>query len=228
MWVLFTDLSKDPDSKECIENSTFSTGPPDSKYCADGGIYYTYNFWEQKGEGGGVGWPYGADKLKPNAGIELKWVTEASAKSYRAMKASGQDPFKFNQTSGTNQFLATAFTGGERTPNLSEYAGRFPGSWTLPVCDTSTWGKKWNWDYTGEKNDVRESVDTHPPCLCGPQGLETYDWAKAAGLSGFETFWHRCNTALRETSSGFEWPEGVTFVNYPADTGNKDFTVHKP
>lgn len=69
-----------------------------------------------------------------------QWVTEASAKSYRAMKASGQDPFKFNQTSGTNQFLATAFTGGERTPNLSEYAGRFPGSWTLPVCDTSTWG----------------------------------------------------------------------------------------
>ncbi len=69
-----------------------------------------------------------------------QWVTEASAKSYRAMKASGQDPFNFNQTSGTTQFLATAFTGGERTPDLSEYAGRFPGSWTLPVCDASTWG----------------------------------------------------------------------------------------
>ncbi len=62
----------------------------------------------------------------------------------------------------------------------------------------------------------------------GPKGLETYDWAKAAGLSGFETFWHRCNTALRSKDDGFEWPEGVTFVDYPADTGNKDFKVYKP
>lgn len=27
--------------------------------------------------------------------------------------------------------------------------------------------KKWNWDYTGEKNEIRQSVSTHPPCLCG-------------------------------------------------------------
>ncbi|KAL8964018.1 MAG: hypothetical protein Q9183_004770, partial [Haloplaca sp. 2 TL-2023] len=72
MWVLFTDLSNDSESKECVENSTFSTGPPDSKYCADGGVYYTYNFWEQKNEGGGVGWPYGADKLNSSAGVDLK------------------------------------------------------------------------------------------------------------------------------------------------------------
>lgn len=62
----------------------------------------------------------------------------------------------------------------------------------------------------------------------GPKGLETYDWAKAAGLSGFETFWHRCDFALRDKTLNFEWPDGVTFVNYPADTGNKDFTVKKP
>ncbi|KAL8849435.1 MAG: hypothetical protein Q9221_005607 [Calogaya cf. arnoldii] len=282
MWVLFTDLSNDPDSKECLEN-IFEACPPDSKHCADGGVYYTYNFWEQKSGGGGVGWPYGADKLRSSAGIELKWVTEASAKSYRAMKAIGQDPFNFNQTAGTSQFLATAFTGGEGNPDLSEFAGRFPGSWTLPVCDASTCGKAWNWDYTGEKNDIRKSVHTHPPCLCGkallyplpsvcylelrippmppfvtlitdiraksgnshlppripyshpadtcatgPNGLETYDWAKAAGLSGFETFWHRCNYALRDKRYNFQWPEGVTFVDYPADTGNKDFKLKKP
>ncbi|KAL8646139.1 MAG: hypothetical protein Q9226_006998 [Calogaya cf. arnoldii] len=163
MWVLFTDLSNDPDLKECGENSTFSTGLPDSKYCADGGVYYTYNFWEQKSGGGGVGWPYGADKLKSSAGIELKVNSKA-----------------------------------------------------------------WNWDYTGEKNAIRESVHIHPPCLCGTKGLETYDWAKAAGLSGFETFWHRCNSALRDKSLDFEWPDDVTFVDYPADTGNKHFTVKKP
>ncbi|KAI4271394.1 MAG: hypothetical protein LQ337_006033, partial [Flavoplaca oasis] len=223
MWVLFTDLSNDLNSTECAQNSTFSTGPPDSKYCADGGVYYTYNFREQKSGKGGVGWPWGADQLKPKAGIDLKWVTEASAKSYRSMKAIGQDPFHFNQTTGTSQFLTTAFTAGEGNVDLSEFAGRFPGSWTLPVCDASTWGKAWNWDYTGEDNKIRESPRTHPPCLCGPKGLETYDWAKAAGLSGFETFWHRCKYILRDEEVGFEWPEGVTFVDYPADTGNKDF-----
>ncbi len=67
-------------------------------------------------------------------------MTEASAKSYRSMKAMGQDPFHFNQTTGTSQFLANAFTAGEGNLDLSEYAGRFPGSWTLPVCDASTWG----------------------------------------------------------------------------------------
>ncbi|KAL8878648.1 MAG: hypothetical protein Q9192_008400 [Flavoplaca navasiana] len=174
------------------------------------------------------------------------------------MKAIGQDPFHFNQTTGTSQFLASAFTSGEGNVDLSEYAGRFPGSWTLPVCDASTWGyvtrqssssvsfgfatarmeehadlnsrrrKDWNWDYTGENNKIRESPRTHPPCLCGPKGLETYDWAKAAGLSGFETFWHRCKYILRDKDVGFEWPEGVTFVDYPADTGNKDFKVSKP
>ena len=70
----------------------------------------------------------------------FQWVTEATAKSYRAMKAIGQDPFNFNQTTGTARFLATAFTAGEGNTDLSEYAGRFPGSWTLPVCDASTWG----------------------------------------------------------------------------------------
>lgn len=56
------------------------------------------------------------------------------------MKAIGQDPFHFNQTTGTSQFLTTAFTAGEGNVDLSEFAGRFPGSWTLPVCDASTWG----------------------------------------------------------------------------------------
>ncbi|KAL8755339.1 MAG: hypothetical protein Q9199_003718, partial [Rusavskia elegans] len=51
---------------------TDTTGPPDSKYCADGGVYYTYNFIERSDEGGGVGWLWGADKLQPKAGISLK------------------------------------------------------------------------------------------------------------------------------------------------------------
>ncbi|KAL8854460.1 MAG: hypothetical protein Q9221_000731 [Calogaya cf. arnoldii] len=229
MWVLFTDLGDDANSTKCAEDTT---GPPDSKYCANGGVYYTYNFIERSNEGGGVGWLWGADKLQPKANISLKWVTEASAKSYRLMKEINQDPFQFNHTIGTPAFLSKAFTAGETHTDLSEMVGRFPGSWTPPVCDASTWGNSWNWDYTGEKNDIRESHITHPPCMCGPQGLETYDWAKAAGLAGFKTFQRRCMFKLREKIFKFEWPEGVTFVNYPGNTDNttdnEDFVVWKP
>lgn len=63
---------------------------------------------------------------------------------------------------------------------LVNQAGRYPGSWTLPVCDASVWGKNWHWDYTSEdykdsdkfalvSADIAtsEKQRTHPPCLCG-------------------------------------------------------------
>lgn len=46
-------------------------GPQDSKYCDDGGVYYAYNFIEWPGEGGGVGPPWGADQLMPQANVQL-------------------------------------------------------------------------------------------------------------------------------------------------------------
>ncbi|KAL8752049.1 MAG: hypothetical protein Q9184_005863 [Pyrenodesmia sp. 2 TL-2023] len=144
MWVLFTDLGNDPTLTTCnadgLDSYTNTMGPPDSKYCADGGVYYTYNFIERSNGRGGVGWLWGADKLQPKAGISLKWVTEASAKSYRLMKEIRQDPFSFNHTLGTAAYLAKAFTAGENQTDLSTFVGRYPGSWTLPVCDASTWG----------------------------------------------------------------------------------------
>ncbi|KAL8692044.1 MAG: hypothetical protein Q9218_002853 [Villophora microphyllina] len=83
MWVLFTDLKDDASLAMCAKDNT---GPPDSKYCADGGVYYTYNFVPKagpqgaggyqlgvsNGEGGGVDWPWGADQLQPKANISLK------------------------------------------------------------------------------------------------------------------------------------------------------------
>ena len=59
----------------------------------------------------------------------------------------------------------------------------------------------------------------------GPQALETYDWARAAGMQSFQTFWDRCKQVLRDPDS---WPKGVTFVNYPANDPKDDFRVSKP
>ena len=58
----------------------------------------------------------------------------------------------------------------------------------------------------------------------GPDGQETFNWAKAAGMTGFETFWHRCTKALEK---GFAWPDGVTSIQFPTNDGKNFYTVKK-
>ncbi len=64
-----------------------------------------------------------------------------------------------------------------------------------------------------------------PYISTGPKALETFDWAKAAGMQGFQTYWDRCRDALRNRD--LDWPEGVTFVDYPDNEG-KIFKISKP
>lgn len=47
------------------------SGPQDSKYCADSGVYYTYNFIETGDMGGYLGYPWGGEKL-PSLDLDLK------------------------------------------------------------------------------------------------------------------------------------------------------------
>ncbi|KAI9777998.1 MAG: hypothetical protein M1835_005086 [Candelina submexicana] len=61
-------------------------------------------------------------------------------------------------------------------------------------------------------------------CKIGPQALETFDCAKAAGMQEFQTFWDRCEQVLHHES--FIWPDGVTIVNYP-DKNGKQVTIRK-
>ncbi len=46
-------------------------GPPDSKYCADGGVYYTYNFIEDGSGMGHVSYPWGGDLLEDKLNLSL-------------------------------------------------------------------------------------------------------------------------------------------------------------
>ena len=83
------------------------------------------------------------------------------------MKASNGDLFAFDQILGTSAFIQEALgQGGDSIVDLVQLAGRYAGSWTLPVCDASTWGKAWNWDYATEAK-LADDKRTHPPCLCG-------------------------------------------------------------
>ena len=68
-WVLFVNLQDDPGTMKKCEADV--TGPQDLKYCADGGVYYTYNFIETGNHEGKVGYPWGAEKLK-DLGIDMR------------------------------------------------------------------------------------------------------------------------------------------------------------
>ena len=83
-----------------------------------------------------------------------------------AKQSNGQlDPFNFNDTRGAEFTLATELF----RKDLKGKGGRYPGSWTLPVCDAGTWGKEWNFYYNATTTDATsdDDPDHHPPCLCG-------------------------------------------------------------
>ena len=69
MWVLFIDLGEQDrvNNPKCTADTS---GPQTFKYCADGGVYYTYNFIEHGSGGGGVGYPWGADQINAKLGIQ--------------------------------------------------------------------------------------------------------------------------------------------------------------
>ena len=101
-------------------------------------------------------------------------------------------------------------------------AGKYPGSWSLPVCNASTWGQKWNVNY-----ENHGASGGSIPCFCGKshgmstnlakfnaslgeRGQETAAWAKAAGMDGFETYSYRCTHVLR--GKCFQWPSNMTDI----------------
>ena len=69
MWVLFNDLKDDPVTMAKCQMHT--TGPQASKYCADGGVYYAYNYIEDGDLVGHVDYPWGANLLQSNLNINF-------------------------------------------------------------------------------------------------------------------------------------------------------------
>lgn len=96
---------------------------------------------------------------------------EGSAQTYQlAIRSKGElNPFNYegawNGTRAAELTLATEWFNRD----LKGKGGRYPGSWTLPVCNTLDWGKRWNYDYTEIAARGNEDFDLvhFPPCLCG-------------------------------------------------------------
>ena len=69
---------------------------------------------------------------------------------------------------GSKAFLEEVVNDNGAKIDLVNEAGRYPGSWTLPVCDTSTYGDDWNVPYDNKTYyNGRYPESTHPPCMCG-------------------------------------------------------------
>ena len=69
IWVIFNDLAEVDrvNNPKCVADTT---GPQSLKYCADGGVYYAYNFIEKGSDAGGVGYPWGADVINDKLQID--------------------------------------------------------------------------------------------------------------------------------------------------------------
>ncbi|KAG8530182.1 uncharacterized protein KY384_005665 [Bacidia gigantensis] len=208
-WVLYVNLNDINTNASCVADMT---GPPDSKYCADEGVYYTYNFIPKDGQHQGVvGYPWGGQKLS-EVGLNLTWVTEASARSYRLAKQTGTDPFNFSYPL-SNATLLTQALYPEGCQDFDICAGRYAGSWTLPVCDASDWGKPWNFNYNNSDfGKPRGDSLSDQTWDGGPGGSETAAWAKAAGMAdpNFDTYYDKCSIAL---TSDFQWPSEISSVD---------------
>ncbi|KAL9614297.1 MAG: hypothetical protein Q9167_001180 [Letrouitia subvulpina] len=190
MWVLYVDLQEKPnDNRSCVADKS---GPQDLKYCANGGVYYAYNFVETGDERGQLRFPWGAQNLPSlNIGMSVRltlfilasqhkltaniqWPTEASAKSYRLLKKKDSDPFNFSNPDLAYQILSQAVS--DSGIDLANLAGKNAGSWTMPA------------------------------------GRETKDWVRAAGMLNFDTYYERCKRALLDSS--FVWPENAIEVDF--------------
>lgn len=109
-------------------------------------------------------------------------MTEASAKTYRLAKnlryAQPQfraQPFDLSANTTSQAFL-TDVVQSLNGKNLQNMAGKLPGSWSLPVCDGSTWGGQWNYNINQSETIPRYTFGYpswakwskgSPPCICG-------------------------------------------------------------
>lgn len=181
-------------------------------------------------------------------------MTEASVKLYKLAKKHGLDPFDIDPINQTRIYLEEAVDDIGSVLDLTEFAGRYPGTWSLPVCNASSWGKSWNWDYTTPeyqktkrhyppfigKPDTRpsEGENSHPPCFCGKSfsTLSGVVNSRCTGSPEETVAWAKAagmydfktfQTRCKKAleEKTFLWPPDVESISFP---GKEMFIVRRP
>ena len=180
-------------------------GPPSTKYCADGGVYYLNKLSESEVNTASIAAPNGFDSVT-NFGIYPWFPTSGSARAYRALNPDSSQIPVYNTPEAEETYNAyVANFAANRTGELMELIGQTPGSWSLPVCDQgyNTWTYDWS-DSGGLQ--LMSQDDLAMPCACGHQGSGTANFYKQLSFKPQTMQWiaARCAILLLNVAEGMD------------------------
>jgi hypothetical protein len=172
-------------------NVSDASGPNATKYYSpeDGGVYYTYAYYETGVLRGHLGPPEGLDQLNASAwDISGSDITKASAGAARIGR------FNFTEDMAHQALRDAIASNGSLSP-WDDGAG-WRGTWTIPVCDMGSH----NWNTQFDNKSSRYGV---LPCCCGEGCRDTREFVEAANLGGFQTLLYGCEEQLEGTDVDF-------------------------
>ena len=143
-YVSYTFLDDDVNATKClgptpapsgVKDPGDKNGPPSSKYCADGGVYYLNKLSETDINTAQITNPNGFDSII-NFGMYPWFPTSGSARAYRALNPDSSQTPVYDTPEAEEAYNAyVANFAANRTGELMDLIGQTPGSWSLPVCD---------------------------------------------------------------------------------------------
>ena len=203
-YISYTFLDDDVNATKCLgptpaPSSTADpgdkNGPPSTKYCADGGVYYLNKLSQTEINTASVAAPNGFDSMT-NFGIYPWFATSGSARAYRALNPDSSQIPVYNTPEAEAAYNAyVANFASNRTGELMDLIGQTPGSWSLPVCDQgyNTWTYDWS-DSGGLQ--LTDQSDLAMPCACGHQGTGTANFYKQLSFAPQTMAWIAENCAI--------------------------------
>ena len=217
-YISYTFLNDDVNATKCFgptpvpsgtKDPGDQNGPPSTKYCADGGVYYLNKLSESDTNTANIAAPNGFDSLA-GFGMYPWFPSSGSARAYRAVNPdSSQTPVY--DTPGAeaayNAYVANVVA--NNTGDLMSLIGQTPGSWSLPVCDQGY--NTWTFDWTNSGGLQLPDQDTLAlPCACGHQGSGTANFYKTLSFKDQTMKWiaSSCEELLLNIAEGLPLSEG--------------------
>lgn len=183
-------------------------GPPSTKYCADGGVYYLNKLSQTDINTAQIAAPNGFDSLT-NFGIYPWFPSSGSSRAYRAANPNPSQTPGYDTPGAEaayNAYVANFVV--NNTGGLMNLIGQTPGSWSLPTCDQgyNTW--TFDWSNSGGLQ-LTDQGDLAFPCACGHQGSGTANFYKTLTFNPQTMSWiaSNCETLLLNVAEGLPLEE---------------------
>lgn len=207
-----------------IKDPGDQNGPPSTKHCADGGVYYLNKLSETVINTAQIAAPNGFDSLT-GFGIYPWYPSSGAARAYRAVNPdSSQTPVYDtpDAEAAYNAYVANFIV--NNTGSLMDLIGQTPGSWSLPVCDQGY--NTWTFDWTNAGGlQLADQDDLALPCACGHQGSGTANFYKTLSFKDTTMKWiaSSCETLLLNVAEGLPLAEGN--IGWNAIAGGAPHTI---